>query len=1550
MIAAASNINAMASSSGNRKQLPENNGSDDEPSAVAKPNPGTHPSLSSQNVSNRSSDKKKCYNGDARNENPQYSKTTSVELVAATAAASAPPCDSANFDSTTTTTTKTTDLYKHSDPVVKGNMLLLSDESESSAVSSTLTPQGAALRRQKLVCHVDNIRIPPLATTATPNNSVVVTLANNASYTTPPVTKEIFPGKAAVVAMAAASQENDALLAESDLTLESSSGTIKNCSILSNTTTTTTIASMGEVSLGGSLRQQQQHLHLVNAACQAVLAVMRLDPRYIASTRFGNSNIHSDEVLAQDVYLHSMYETFHRQTMSLSSSSLSSNQLLARHNHNFSHCPVTTRRTGRQSNEDESYVKVFCDAVRRQDTSAAVTLAVLDGLYSFVQNGLIVHQHQLDQVATALVQCAFEDTLISTASTHSNNNPVPAVITGLVPPSTEATTNTSTTSGTTTANIPAVAPRLERRSSRIAPQSSAVPTNSLSHSLHDHHSHFPGGSGDDSFDDEPAVLRLLQLIELVVQTDAATNNDMDLSSDLILSLLETCWHVRHKAATASPLLKHAAGSTAQQIVNAVFTTVSTHNVIARCEILRKLSSLLMSPDPDSLPGPKQLLLSHEFATVHVLTLIMSILVSINVSFGTTERSVLEETVVREVIALAIQTTNAAVLRHCLRVCHQLLNVMHLHSMKYELEVLVHAVYLRRLDENSTSSPEEREVVLENLSQLCFNNSCTAASLRHLYWNYDCDFACTNLYEAIVVAFGRTAWECPDTRLEKNRKRSIKTANVDSIDTSRQLGNERDTNSSVATTTTAASSTISTASNKPLLVITISNQSPLNVLNVMALDCIFSVIDMIESNATLKGNATVASGATEPIRENTDDTNQGLVLICSEALSEKAVQSNKQTKNDLFAVACSFNKENPEKGEWLSVAIEKGLLQSITDSKAVAQLLHSLPEVVDKQRLGIYLSRGPDEKFPFQAKIRKSFTAMYNFTGLSFQAALRSFLSKFRLPGEAQCIDRLMEAFSKEYFDQQKAITDFKNSDAVYVLAFSTIMLNTDLHNPTIKTEQRMTKEQFIRNNRGINGGSDLPKDFLADLFDQIKDRALKVRSLSSDVTVKGKHDFLDAWDNVTQKKKGTVISVYVPLRRQGGAISQLDREMFALLSKFCLHSIFGIFSRTWDDSLVVRSLRGLQQIVVLAAHFELDYVINDVLQALLPLGREYIVNCIANDQATATLFDGGTSVETLMHSSVSDYIPGEEDAASAAENDQNIPFGLLCSNDGYEHVDISGSATHRGLLALDASFVLLRQNASRVTSAWPAFIECICVLRDARALPAGLSDLDDFADSSGKVLPLSSFARSSHKRLEAYHKSLADKDATKQKGWFRSFFRKGKIEDQVESDDIEPAFTKGRLSVCARTLLGIADAANVENILQMGSSQLPDATIRTLLDGLDSYPFENDPAGEQHAVFTLELAARALLSNRERAEELFVLFLSKFEKILMKISDTDAHVAAPFVIERVVVTILRSSIHLYENSMVSFDSTSARNVLGNISQKTTFIYSCALNSARRYNC
>jgi hypothetical protein len=201
-----------------------------------------------------------------------------------------------------------------------------------------------------------------------------------------------------------------------------------------------------------------------------------------------------------------------------------------------------------------------------------------------------------------------------------------------------------------------------------------------------------------------------------------------------------------------------------------------------------------------------------------------------------------------------------------------------------------------------------------------------------------------------------------------------------------------------------------------------------------------------------------------------------------------------------------------------------------------------------------------------------------------------------------------------------------------------------------------------------------------------------------------------------------------------------------------------------------------------------------------------------------------------------------------------------------------------------------------------------------KVLPSGMSNLDDFADSDGNVLPLSSFAKSSQKRFEDHQKLLSGKGNAKTKGWFRSFFRNKKGSDMLDMDGEDPnSRQKVELSSQGKALVGIAVACDVERIVQVGTSCHPETTVQLLLDSLDAYPFEKSPKDEQHAVFAIELAARALLSNQTRSAETYLPFLSKFESILCRMAETEKdNFPAPFVIERIVVTILRSCIHLYE--------------------------------------
>jgi golgi-specific brefeldin A-resistance guanine nucleotide exchange factor 1 len=67
--------------------------------------------------------------------------------------------------------------------------------------------------------------------------------------------------------------------------------------------------------------------------------------------------------------------------------------------------------------------------------------------------------------------------------------------------------------------------------------------------------------------------------------------------------------------------------------------------------------------------------------------------------------------------------------------------------------------------------------------------------------------------------------------------------------------------------------------------------------------------------------------------------------------------------------------------------------------------------------------------------------------MDLDVALRMYLESFRLPGEAQKISRIIESFGKRYHKQNNDV--LRNADAVFVLGYSIIMLNTDQHNSQV---------------------------------------------------------------------------------------------------------------------------------------------------------------------------------------------------------------------------------------------------------------------------------------------------------------------------------------------------------------------------------------------------------------------------------------------------------------------------------------------------------------------
>ncbi|CAK8694945.1 cytohesin-1-like [Clavelina lepadiformis] len=195
--------------------------------------------------------------------------------------------------------------------------------------------------------------------------------------------------------------------------------------------------------------------------------------------------------------------------------------------------------------------------------------------------------------------------------------------------------------------------------------------------------------------------------------------------------------------------------------------------------------------------------------------------------------------------------------------------------------------------------------------------------------------------------------------------------------------------------------------------------------------------------------------------------------------EEVEDRRANTEAKQLLTGCKKFNSDAKKG--IKYLVEHSLVQNTP--KDVAEFIFSR-EGLNKVAIGDYLG----ERHEFTLEVLKEFLQLHQFGGKNLDVSLRQFLWSFRLPGEAQKIDRMMEAFAARYCECNPGV--FSNPDTCYVLSFAIIMLNTSLHNPSVKDKPSV--ERFIAMNRGINDGKDLPNQLLTMLYDSIKKEPFKI--------------------------------------------------------------------------------------------------------------------------------------------------------------------------------------------------------------------------------------------------------------------------------------------------------------------------------------------------------------------------------------------------------------------------------------------------------------------------
>nr|CAB3458344.1 unnamed protein product [Digitaria exilis] len=253
----------------------------------------------------------------------------------------------------------------------------------------------------------------------------------------------------------------------------------------------------------------------------------------------------------------------------------------------------------------------------------------------------------------------------------------------------------------------------------------------------------------------------------------------------------------------------------------------------------------------------------------------------------------------------------------------------------------------------------------------------------------------------------------------------------------------------------------------------------------SLQCLVSILKSLADWEQLRRDSSKEGSIAESHEE---DASRSLTTaeMKSQEDGRNQFERAKAHKSTMEAAVAEFNRK-PAKG------IEYLLSNKLIENKAssVAQFLKSTPSL-DKVMIGEYL--GQHEEFPLA--VMHAYVDSMKFSGLKFDAAIREFLKGFRLPGEAQKIDRIMEKFAERYCADNPGL--FKNADTAYVLAYAVIMLNTDAHNPMVWP--KMSKSDFVRMNTVSDAEECAPKELLEEIYDSIVKEEIKMKDDLHDAT------------------------------------------------------------------------------------------------------------------------------------------------------------------------------------------------------------------------------------------------------------------------------------------------------------------------------------------------------------------------------------------------------------------------------------------------------------------
>ena len=312
---------------------------------------------------------------------------------------------------------------------------------------------------------------------------------------------------------------------------------------------------------------------------------------------------------------------------------------------------------------------------------------------------------------------------------------------------------------------------------------------------------------------------------------------------------------------------------------------------------------------------------------------------------------------------------------------------------------------------------------------------------------------------------------------------------------------------------------------------------------------------------------------------------------------RGLREQRSRKKIIIRGAARFN-EDPKGG--ITFLASQGIISDPKDPVLVARFLKGTSRI-SKKILGEYISKKSNEP------VLNAFIDLFDFNGKRIDEALRELLGSFRLPGESALIERIVTVFSEKYCASSvpEGVAD---KDAAFVLTYGIIMLNTDLYNPNVKSQNRMAYTDFAKNLRGVNAGQDFDLGYLKPIYDSIKQNEIILPDEHDN-----KHAFDYAWKELQLKTSGA--GDLIPCDT-----NDMDADMFEATWKPIVATLSYVFMSASDDVVFNRVAMGFTQCAQIAARHGLVEAMDRIvfcLSSMSTLASEQLPNTSLNTEVQA---------------------------------------------------------------------------------------------------------------------------------------------------------------------------------------------------------------------------------------------------------------------------------------------------------------------------------------------